>query len=236
MQVFSKFGGLVREFGAANAVLYLMGRVLRGVCPRVFVYRYYIVAQPVPAGDLLPPRRGRAIEVRELTAGDPAFAGLPIDEAVLDFRFRQNVVCLGAFQGDGQVIGCLWMCFDAYEEDEVRCVFALEPAAATSWDFDVYLKPDARIGFAFLRLWDEANARLRARGVAWSLSRISAFNPGSLASHTRMGATRVGSLTAIRGPRHELVFSSYAPRLRFVALDGDLPRYTVSPPGTTDAR
>ncbi|MEX2455418.1 MAG: hypothetical protein WD470_11980 [Rhodospirillaceae bacterium] len=234
MQVFSKFSGLVREFGFANAVLYLLGRVIRRVCPRVFLYRYYIVAQPVPPGDLLPPRRGRAISVRELRPGDPAFAGLPLDETVLAFRFRQDVVCLGAFQ-EGTVIGCLWLAFGAFEEDEVRCIFALEPAATTAWDFDVYLRPEARLGFAFLRLWDEANRILRARGAIWSVSRISAFNPGSLASHRRMGAVRIASLTALKGPRRQFVLSSIPPRLSLASLAGALPRYAVSPPKVPDA-
>ena len=229
----SKFGGLVREFGFANAVLYLAGRAIRGVFPRVFLYRYYIVAQPVAEDDLLPPRRGKAISVRELGPGDPAFSGLPLDPHVLEFRFRQNVVCLGAFQNDA-VIGCLWLCFGEYEEDEVRCVFALGPStgsdAAPAWDFDVYLKPEVRLGFAFGRLWDEANRLMRARGIGWSISRISAFNPGSLAAHTRLGAVRVGSLTALKGPRRQLLLSSMPPRIRLHRLDGRLPRYPVSPP------
>lgn len=235
MQVIGKFRGLVSEFGFGNAVLYTLGLALRRICPRVFIYRYYIVAQPVPDKDLLPARRGRSIEIRELKPGDPAFAALPLDEDVLAFRFAQNVICLGAFQDD-QVIGCLWMCFDAFEEDEVRCVFRLDPPSQTSWDFDVYLHPDARLGFAFLRLWDAANAILRARGISWSLSRISGFNPGSMASHSRMGATRVGGLVALKGPRRQLVFSGYPPRISFRRLDRPLPEYAVSPPGDAETR
>lgn len=235
MQLVRKFRGLVSEFGFWNAVLYTSGLALRVICPRVNIYRYYIVAQPVPDKDLLPARRGKSIEVRELKSGDPAFAALPLDEDVLEFRFAQNVICLGAFQ-DEKVIGCLWMCFDAYEEDEVRCVFRLDPASSTSWDFDVYLHPDARLGFAFLRLWDAANALLRDRGISWSLSRISGFNPGSMASHSRMGATRVGGLIALKGPNRQLVFSRYAPRISFRRHDRALPQYAVSPPPDADTR
>lgn len=233
MKVFTKFGGLVGEFGFANAVLYLAARAIRTLFPRVSLYRYYIVAQPVAEDDLLPSRRGKAISVRELGPGDPAFAGLPLDRDVLEFRFRQDVVCLGAFHNDA-VIGCLWLCFGEYEEDEVRCVFDLAPSpgpdTAPAWDFDVYLKPEARLGFAFAKLWDEANRLMRARGIGWSISRISAFNPGSLAAHTRLGAVRVGSLTALKGSRRQLVLSSLPPRIRFHRLDGVLPRYRVSPP------
>lgn len=225
----AKFSGLVREFGFANAALYVGGRAIRLVFPRLDLYRYYIVAQPVPDKDRLPPRRGRTIDIRPLGEGDPAFADLPLEDAVLAFRFRQDVICLGAFQ-DGRAIGCLWMCFGTYEEDEIRCHFDLTAAPGSSWDFDVYLTPDARLGFGFLRLWDAANAILRDRGSAWSISRISAFNPGSMASHARMNATRVGSLTALKGPRRQLVLSSYPPRVWFGRHDRALPRYALSPP------
>ncbi len=235
MRVIRKFRGLVAEFGFGNAALYVFGLALRRICPRVFVYRYYIVAQPVPDKSLLPPRRGRTISVRELKPGDPAFSSLPLDEDVLAYRFAQNVTCLGAFQ-DEKPIGCLWMCFDAYDEDEIRCTFRLAPAEGVSWDFDVYLHPDVRLGFAFLRLWDEANAILRDRGIAWSISRISGFNPGSMASHARMGAVRVGSLIALKGPKWQLVYSSYKPVLSFRRLDGRLPSYTVSPPANAETR
>lgn len=235
MPLIRKFRGLVSEFGFANAVLYVAGLALRKICPRVFVYRYYIVAQPVPEKDFLHPRRGRNIDVRELTAGDPAFADLPLDDDVLAFRFGQDVLCLGAFQ-DGRIIGCLWMCFGAYEEDEVRCVFRLTPPETVSWDFDVYLHPDARLGFAFLRLWDEANARLRDRGIEWSLSRISGFNPGSMASHARMGAMRVGGLVAVKGPVRQLVIGSYGPKFAFRRLDRALPEFDVAPPAGADTR
>lgn len=227
MTAIAKFAGLVRAFGAPNAALYVFGRALRTVFPRVNVYRYYIVAQPVAPADLLPARRGKSIEVRELTRGDPAFAALPLDERVLDFRFAQDALCLGAFQ-DGRPIGCLWLAFGAYEEDEVRCVFGLP--AGVAWDFDVYLRPDARLGFGFLRLWDAANAELRGRGVGWSMSRISGFNPGSMASHARLKATRVGSLTALKGPRRQLVLSSCPPRVSFGRHDGELPRFRFQPP------
>lgn len=231
----SKFAGLVREFGFGNAVVYAFGLAVAAVFPRIRLYRYYIVAQPVAEKDHLPPRRGRAIDVREMKPGDPGFADLPIDDDMLDFRFGQDVVCLGAFQ-DGRAIGCLWMCFGAFEEDEVRCVFDLRHVPRASWDFAVYLDPDARLGFGFLRLWDEANAVLRARGIAWSMSRISAFNPGSLASHARMKATRTGSLTAITGPRRQLVFSSVAPWIVFGRHDRKLPRYPLLPPAGTERR
>ena len=36
-------------------------------------------------------------------------------------------------------------------------------------------------------LWGKANQHLRNEGVEWSFSRISAFNPGSLHAHSKLG-------------------------------------------------
>src|SRR3546814_8400271 len=100
----------------------------------------------------------------------------------LAYRAAQGAVCLGAFKNDA-IIGCLWLCLSSYVEDEVRCRYQPAPAGEASWDFDVYVVPAQRSGPAFGRLRDEANAFLRQQGVACSWSRISAFNPASLASH-----------------------------------------------------
>src|SRR3546814_8885793 len=63
----------------------------------------------------------------------------------------------------------------------------------SDWSSDVCSSDLAqRSGPAFGRLWDEANAFLRQQGVACSWSRISAFNPASLASHARLGARIAG--------------------------------------------
>ena len=229
MQLYAKFAGLKRAFGLSGAALYLAGRALARIVPGGAVHRYRLVAQPVPPGDLLPAGRGAGIEVRRLDAGDPALAALPVGPDVLAFRFAQGAVCLGAFRKE-EPIGCLWLTFGAYEEDEVRCVFDLSDAAPAAWDFDVWLRPDARLGFGFPRLWDAANALLREKGIAWSFSRISVFSPGSLAAHTRMGAVPVGSLTAVQGAGRQLVFSSVPPRVRWSRLDGALPRYRLSAP------
>src|SRR5690606_27821891 len=73
-----------------------------------------------------------------------------------------------------------------------RCDFRLEPAELAAWDFDIYVAPEHRMGRTFARLWEGANSYLRARGVEWSMSRISAYNAGSFKSHARLGARVVG--------------------------------------------
>ncbi|MPY72011.1 MAG: N-acetyltransferase [Alphaproteobacteria bacterium] len=221
----------IAEIGGFNAVLWCIGRGFQRLGVPIRFVRYYFVAQPVPDAPVLGPRRGRTIAVRQMAPGDPAFAQLPLTQDVLDFRFGQNGVCFGAFDAEGRVLGCLWFCFGAYREDEVRCVYRLEPAAAVSWDFDVYVRPEARGGFAFLRLWDDANAYLRSRGVAWSLSRISAFNPGSLAAHARLGARRIGAaLFLVVGPL-QVSFLKRAPWLHVCDAGAAGPEIAVRAPG-----
>ena len=208
MRIFEKLRTVFEEFGA-KAPLYLLSRVCEGTPFGVYAYR--LVAQPVAPGPLLPPARGRTIEIRRMERGDPAFAGLPLTQAVLDYRFGQGSICFGAFKG-GTVIGCIWLCLGPYLEDEVRCRFV--PVDA-SWDFDVYLRPEHRVGFAFARLWDEANTFLRGRGLAWSISRISVLNTKSLAAHDKLGIRTLGTAAFLRAGRVQLMLSSLAP---FVSL------------------
>ncbi|MBK1638114.1 hypothetical protein CKO24_03505 [Rhodothalassium salexigens DSM 2132] len=152
---------------------------------------YRLVAQPVAARPRLPARRAAAFTSRPVAPGDPALAAMPLDDAALRFRFAQGATCLGLFKGDA-LAAYAWFCLDGYDEDEVRCRFEPAPADHTAWDFDVYVMPDHRGSFAFLALWDAADAFLRRHGRMVSMSRISVVNAASTASHASLGATPVG--------------------------------------------
>lgn len=191
------------------------------------MHRYLFVAQPIPREPLLPARRGRSIAVREVDPGNPVLLSLPLDQKVLSYRAGQGAVCFGAFK-EAEIIGCLWLCLSPYEEDEVRCRYCPDPPAASSWDFDVYLKPEHRRGLGFARLWDEANDFLRRRGVAYSWSRISAFNPASLASHARLGAEIVGSATFLKAGTCQLMVASVPPYVHFCRRRADMPSIRLS--------
>jgi hypothetical protein len=214
------------EFGA-KAPLYLLGRVCEGTPFGLYAYR--LVAQPVASKPLLPPARGRSIEIRLMERGDPAFAGLPLTPAVFDYRFGQGAVCLGAFKG-GAVIGCLWLCLGPYLEDEVRCRFVPRDA---SWDFDVYLHPGHRVGFGFARLWDEANAYLRARGVAWSISRISVLNTKSLATHDKLGTRTLGTAVFVKLGALQVMLSTLAPLIHLSLSPASAPTLVLQAPADT---
>lgn len=184
-----------RQLGAADALLYYLSEVmLRASGRRARVVRYYIVAQPVAAAATAPSAQSSLI-VTQLRPGDCALATLPRAASVIEARFANGDVCLAVFS-KGVLAGFLWLAFGTYEEDEVRCRYQLlDPRLA--WDYDVHIEPAFRMGRSLARLWGAANDLLRSVGVRWSLSRISAFNPASMAAHARMGARRVHSLTVI---------------------------------------
>ena len=173
----------------------------------------------------LPARLGRSIEVRRLQPDDPALKYLPLGDSVLRYRFDQNAMCFGAFRGNS-IIGCLWLCVGAYNEDEVRCRYKLKPANQTAWDFDVYVAPAARGSFTFLKLWDAANDYLREQGITWSLSRIFRLQPqfpqgtsdaGSVSVCARGWFLRLGNLqlmvSSVRPFVHLSFSSSHVPML-----------------------
>ena len=212
--------------GAICYVVYRLCALSGGI---VSLHRYLIVAQPIPAKALLAPGRGRSITVQQVDIGDPVLLSLPLDRKVIEFRASQGAICFGAFK-DGEIIGCLWLCLAGYQEDEVRCRYLPMPPEKSAWDFDVYLEPDHRSGLGFARLWDEANEYLRRRGVSFSWSRISAFNPRSLAAHARLGATIAGTATFLRFGPCQVMIASVPPYRHFSLRREDSPVIHLSQP------
>jgi hypothetical protein len=145
----------------------------------------------------------------------------------MPYRFSQGAVCLAALNG-GDCIGFLWISFGPYLEDEVRCRYIPLPQGEAAWDFDVYVYPEHRNSLVFLRLWDEANRYLAARGVRWSLSRISAFNPGSMASHARMGTRRIGSAVFLSIGPLQVSMATVTPRFFLSWKPDRIPSFALS--------
>lgn len=177
--------------GFVDATLLAVDRVLdRLTGGRARCFKYYFMAQPVPAAPRAPVR-STGIAVEELRQGDPRLAELdrPADE--LRRRFAASCRCLAAWQG-GALTGFMWFTTGQYEEDEVRCTFRLDPRDHAVWDLDVHIVPRYRLGRSFALLWDAAFAAMRAQGARWTLSRVSAFKPESMRAHQRLGARRTG--------------------------------------------
>lgn len=205
----------LRELGICAGSVYLLKRLLEAAFgARVRVHAYHLVAQPVKPEPVLGPRRGRSIEVREIGLEEAVSLPVPRPRPVVEERFRQGARCLCAYS-DGKFLGFLWYLTSPYEEDEVRCRFVPWPQAEAAWDFDVYVEPSARIGLAFARLWDEANARLSSAGVRWSLSRISLFNAGSLAAHGKLGIRRLASAVFVGAGPVQLTLATTWPYVHF---------------------
>lgn len=217
----------LRQLGFADACWYALARALaRCSGGRCNLYKYRFVAQPVSTRSLCG-SRGRSIDVRP--AGptlDPSQFRRRAD--VLARRFAQGAQCLAAYAA-GSLAGFLWYCTGPYREDEVRARFVpARPDAA--WDFDVQVFGEHQLGFAFARLWDEANLRLHAAGIRWSMSRISAFNPASRSAHARMGAVRIGSAVFLRCGSWQWMAATLAPFLHWSRNDAAVPQLRLVPP------
>jgi len=184
---------IFRKFGFGWALLFFADRALRKLsCGRIGIFAYHLVAQPVHERPMLPPRRGKSIDVREIGVDEAVTLPVARPREVLIERYHRGARCLMASTG-GRFAGFLWFQTDPYEEDEVRCRFVPGPTGRASWDFDVFVAPSARLSFTFMRLWDEANRILSSSGVRWSISRISVFNHESISAHAGFGLVRLAS-------------------------------------------
>lgn len=228
----TKLQATFRDLGAVNALLYGTDRFVRMVPNDMRVYRYTLVAQRVSDLPSLPSHRGKSIEVYEISAVDPLLSGLSADlsEDVLRFRKKQNSVCLAAFTKN-IIIGCVWLCFGTYCEDEVRCRFSPLSDEGASWDFGLYIRPEYRNSVAFSKIWQAVKEYLQKRGVGWSISRISAFNPHSINSHARAGAILLGNVTYFCAGPYQLTISRLRP-FWHLSQDADcMPHFYLKPPG-----
>jgi hypothetical protein len=212
--VLPRIAGPFREFGFFAGTLYVLDRALRRLSPRLGLYVYEFMVQPIPDKPLLPASLTRKLAFREIRRGDPEVALMPARTGIKESRFDQGAVCLGAFRDDA-LIGYIWFCFDTYEEDQVRCTYRLVNVAESVFDFDLYVLPEHRMGIAFMAVWHGANQYLRARGVRYTFSRLSRFNLASRRSHAHFGWKRVAGAVFARAWTVELMLATMFP---FVAL------------------
>lgn len=214
-------------FGLATVVSRTSGNRCR-------IHRYHFVAQPVrkPAQ---PAMRRSSIVIRPVGPDDPLVAQFPRPENVIAERFRMGAVCIAA-EREGKFVGFIWVKESQYPEDEVRCLYRVEPQDIAVWDFDVHVEPAYRLGRSFARLWDHANQWMLERGYAWTISRISAFNRESLAAHRRLGIRRVGAATFLRFGSLQIALLDRAPFVHAGWRDGQGPVLRLRPPPPGEAR
>lgn len=189
--------GPFKEFGLGAGTLYALDRVLQAVSPRLRLLAYELMEQPIDGRPLLPAKLTKKLEYVEIGPGHPAVGAMPARTDIKASRFAQGARCLGVYRS-GVLLGYIWWCPQRYLEDEVRCTFQLEPAAASVFDFDLYVLPEHRMGIAFMAVWHGANQLLHSLGVRHSFSRVTWFNLPSRRAHLRLGGRRVGRVLFLR--------------------------------------
>jgi GNAT superfamily N-acetyltransferase len=218
------------RLGAANAMLWVSSRLLeRASRGNWRIYRYRFVAQPVAVAPLLAGSRAGAVSIRRVPADDPLVSRFPRPAVVIAQRYAMGALCFAA-ERNGDFVGFIWLKEARYPEDEVRCLYVLEPPGEAAWDFDVHIEPQFRSGRTFARLWDHAFAWLREHGYRWTISRISAFNPESLAAHRRLGILTLGSATFVRMGRAQIAVLGRPPFVHMSWRDGDVPLLRLRAP------
>jgi len=182
---------------------------------------------------VLPRRLNEHLEIRELKAGEPELALMPVRAEVLRARLAQNSTCLGAFRA-GALIGYMWFCDGRYDEDEVRCTYLLDPVRESVFDFDFYLFPEHRMGLAFIGLWNGAIEHLNRRGKRYTFSRLTRFNAASRRAHRRLGGRIIARALFLQMWRVEVMLATVFPYLHVSATKAGRVRLNLRP-GTANA-
>jgi hypothetical protein len=208
--VITKLLSPFKQFGFAAGLLYVADRLLGSFSRRTRVFVYELMVQPIPDQPYTGMRAIRAFDHREIKRGDPELASMPAPAHVIDARFAQGAICVGTFK-QGKFVGYIWLAFDTYEEDEVRCTYVLLPANQSVFDFDLYIFPEFRLGLAFVAIWQNAVALLRSRGVRHSFSRLTRFNLASRTAHAHLGWKLVARAVTLKLWSFECMITTLPP-------------------------
>lgn len=214
MRWLDRIAGPFKEFGVGAGALYLIDRLLRSFSPRLGLYVYELMVQPIGTRPLLPAGLLKNLSFGEIREGDPAIALMPAREDIKAGRFDQGARCLGVYR-KGELLGYCWFCFVRYNEDEVRATYELTQPDVSVFDFDLYVMPQHRMGTAFMAIWHGANAFLNDRGIRCTFSRMTRFNLASRRAHARLGSRRVGWALFLQAWQLEAMVSTLRP---FVCL------------------
>lgn len=230
-----RLAGPFRDFGGLDGALYSIDRVLGGASGgrcRLFVYD--LMVQPIGAKPLLAPNRLKNLHFAEIPQGHPDVERMPARADIKALRFEQGAKCIGAYRND-KLIGFVWLCFDAYREDEVRCTYRLAQPQCSVFDFDLYVFPEYRMGTAFIAVWHGANAYLSERGIRWTFSRVTRFNLASRRSHLRLGAVRRGTAVFLKLGPLEIMGSTVAPWSAVLATQSQRAVLCLAPAAAAEA-
>lgn len=217
-----------KEFGVLAGLLYIVGRALQALSPRLGLYVYELMVQPITGTPLLPERMSKGLEIREIRRGDREIELMPARPDIKESRFAQGALCLGAFR-KGSLIGYIWLSFDAYEEDEVRCTYLLSPRGQAVFDFDLYVFPEHRMGLGFVGIWNGVNEYLHRRGIKFTFSRLTRFNLPSRRAHAHLGWKRVAGAVFLQAWNLEVMLATIRPYMHFSVRRKERVQLRLSP-------
>ena len=213
----------IRSFGWPDTCWFVADTFLRRVSfGSARLVKYYFVAQPVAERADEHSRSG-SMQIYVTETLDDVICQAPRPVQTMQKRFDQRSRCVVA-ERDGVFAGFIWLCPEQYREDTVRCDYRWTPPRSAVWDFDVFVAPPFRMGRLFQRLWAHTHGLLAAENVRWTLSRIDALNPGSLAAHRKLGARDVARGWFLIAGQFQITVASAAPYLHVSLRDGDAPQ------------
>lgn len=202
-----------KMLGVAGVLSYAIARFATKA--GVVGYRRFILVS-VPVDGM--PEMPRGFTTRPLSPSELRNHPIDVPEETQTQRFAQGLTCLGAFNGQGVLVGVNWVGVHDFTESEIHVRFALP--AGCGWDCGLWIAPRYRLGRAFAALWSGTAEWMRANGRTASISWIADYNLPSLLSHRRMGAITVGHITAMRFFNWQYVAQG-TPKL--VRVDGPQP-------------
>ena len=218
-----------RELGTADTLLYMLDKALvKLTFNSLLIHKYYITRQPVTSSLSVPATKALDIEIKQLASDDPVLKEMDRPSTTLQQRYALGGQCFAAFKKD-QFAGNLWLNFDQYQEDEVRCRYILQPTGHAAWDYDVFVMPKYRFSYVFAKLWDHANQVMHSRGIRYVYSRINYYNISSLQSHKRLGSLVYGTVYFINIGSMQLMFSRhFRPFLQLTTRRAEFPALYIS--------
>ena len=176
---------------------------------RLVVYRVYV--QSLIDSQVALRSGYTLIEVNE-GSDDERIAKRP--EKILQLRRRLGYRCFG-LRFKNEPIAYAWFATGGdYLEDEVRLRYVMADPEKTVWDFDIFVVPKSRAGWAFQQLWQGCGNRLGHEGFTDTASRIHLSNVNSILSHERLGARAVATLVVLAFGRVELLYRPWPILLR----------------------
>ena len=233
--LFRKAISPIRTFGWLAGSLYIADRLMRRVSPRLGLYVYEFMVQPIGGKPLLPPNLRKNLTTKEIRRGDTDLEKMPVPAEVREARFRQGARCIGAYR-KGQLVGYSWYCAERYAEDEVRFTYELTEKNTSIFDFDLYVLPEHRAGLGFLSVWHCVNELLAPAGVRYTFSRLTRFNLASRRAHAHLGWKRVGTAAILEVGSLQFFATTLPPFLCFTWKDSRRMKLRLRPFVSNEAR